>query len=196
MKLFEMEANRVGKDQAERSAFEHQKGVALLLVLFLCVILGVIGITVTSSSTSQTQMAVSVLDQDIAFQSAETALRSGELWIASRPSNLPPLLPVVNCVQPCVEALGGLPANPWPGAANVAGVAGLAGVRGARTAPQFVIEYISNLEVWQGGSVPLDEIGESTGREEIDYVNFYRVTARGTGRTNQAQAIVQSVYAW
>jgi len=169
-----------------------EAGMALLMVLFLMIFLSVIGMSVTTSSVSESQMSTNFLDQDTAFQSAETALRAGESWIAAFGPNPVPL-PVPNCAAPCIAQIGSLPNPPWgtPQAASLppGEVSGLPGVPGANTAPEYTIEFAANV-VMQGSS-----LGLSTGQPQPT-VNFYQITARGTGRTNQAQAVLQSMFAW
>jgi len=167
-----------------------EAGVALLMVLFVMVLLGVLGITITSSAISESRMSGNYLDQDVAFQSAETALRAGEGYVSSFQPNLVPL-PAANCAAPCIALLGSLPANPWgtPQAANVAGIAGIAGVAGAAAAPEYTVEFSANV-VMQGSS-----LGLNTGNPPPT-INFFQVTARGTGRSNVSQAVIQSMFAW
>jgi len=143
----------------------------------------------------ESHMSVNELDKDTAFQSAEAGLRAGEAAINAapvKPSVQGGCNPTNGPVSPCVSTLntvnGGVFANaavlPWGGnrTSVVNGIINAANVYAPLANPEVVVEYIKFIPDPNSGQA------NPTGRD------FYRVTARGTGRNN-AQAIVQSVYA-
>jgi len=182
---------------------QKEKGSVLIAAIFILIILAVIAASATTSSVLESRMSVNSIDKDSAFQAAGVALRGGEAAIFATTVK-PPNTAGCNLAIPltCVATLntvntsttpqtGSVFANapaatlPWrpPGtgqAAVVPGVTNAANLHAPLANPEVVVEYI--------GFVidPFSSTG--SGRE------FYRVTARGTGRNN-AQVIVQSTYA-
>jgi len=176
-----------------------EKGSVLIAAILVLIVLAVIAVSATSSSVLESRMSVNSIDQDASFQSAEAALRAGEAAIiaaAVRPAVTGGCNPTVGPANPCVATLntvnGGVFANapvlPW-GTAQTAVVPGLANPvinpanpHAPLANPEVVVEFIGFIpDPGSGSAAP-------TGRD------FYRITARGTGRNN-AQAIVQSTYA-
>ena len=146
-----------------------------------------VGITSMSTTSLEEKMAGNMRDKNIALQSTEAALEDGEGWLASlgaEPAD------ATSCGSPpCdVWALNILPsladqsASWWQTNARQYGTAGK-DISEVNTDPYYVVEaqaYVrDNLD--SGQNPP-------TGR------NFYRVTARGTGGSDDAQAVLQSTY--
>jgi type IV pilus assembly protein PilX len=65
-------------------SLRQQAGAVLIVALSLLVILTILGISVMESSVIEEKMAGNNLDYNLAFQSAESALRAGENWISQR----------------------------------------------------------------------------------------------------------------
>ncbi|MFQ3228998.1 PilX N-terminal domain-containing pilus assembly protein [Reinekea sp.] len=65
-------------------SLRQQAGAVLIVALSLLVILTILGISVMESSVIEERMAGNNLDYNLAFQSAESALRAGEDWISQR----------------------------------------------------------------------------------------------------------------
>lgn len=169
-----------------------ERGVILIVTLFILLILTAVGMAAANISTFEQRMSVSLLDQDVAFQAAESALREGEAFVwgltgfdegaANCSAETGPCISTQNSVN------GGVFANsatlPWGSTSAYA----LPRFSGVKTTPEYVIEYLQRVKD-ENSSLGL---GTKT---EISGSDFYRVTARGTGRSDQAQAVVQSVYA-
>lgn len=175
------------KVESERNS---ERGVALIVALFILLILTALGLSAVDTSVFEQKMSGSLIDQNTAFQASESGLRSAEAYL----EGLPGLAQgVANCdasVSPCVSTLdsvnGGVftGAGPW-GTNSTYSIPSFPGVN---TTPEYVVEYVTNLPDTNSS------LGIGTG-VNIPGSDFYRVTARGTGRTDAAQAIVQSVYA-
>ena len=58
-----------------------QRGVVLPIVMILMVILGVLAVSGMDDTAMQERMAGNMRDRELAFQAAESALRSGEMWL-------------------------------------------------------------------------------------------------------------------
>ncbi len=170
----------------------YERGVVLVFSLFILLILAAIGLAASSTSVFQQRMSGNLFDQDVAFQSSESGLRSGEAIVEGLPSLDRGTAACDASATPCVSTLnsvnGGVFANsstlPWGGIDTYA----MAGFTGPKTVPEYVIEYDTNLPDTNSS------LGIGTG-QNIPGSDFYRVTARGTGQTDNAQVVVQSVYA-
>ena len=71
-----------------------QHGAVLVLGLILLLILTLIGVSTMRGSVLDEKMAGNAKDRNFAFQSAESALRGGELWLQN------------NAIQPLATATG------------------------------------------------------------------------------------------
>jgi type IV pilus assembly protein PilX len=170
------------------ASYRGQGGAVLIISLFILLIMTLVGITSMSTTSLEEKMAGNMRDKNIALQSTEAALEDGEGWLASlgtEPAD------ATSCGSPpCdVWALNILPSladqsvSWWQANAREYGTAGAKDISDVNTDPYFVVEaqaYVrDNLD--SGQNPP-------TGR------NFYRVTARGTGGSDDAQAVLQSTF--
>ena len=149
--------------------------------------LTIIGVGAMQSATLQERMAGNSRDQNLAFQSAEAALRAGEEWLQNS------VLPVFNnssagLRQPVTNpgSAGFWMAYDWAGEAGANGgsIQYARDIEGVSSRPRYVIEELPT-QALPGGSLKLAPI-EDTG--------FYRVTTQGAGQTPDAVVILQTVY--
>jgi len=175
----------------------HERGVVLIYSLFIMLILAAIGLAASSTSVFQQRMSGNLLDQDLAFQASESGLRMGEAYLegltsidrgaAGCDASSAPCVSTINSVNSGVFTSSTVlwtatdiytfPASTFP-----------SGIGEVKTVPRFIVEYDTNLPDTNSS------LGVGTG-VNIPGSDFYRVTARGTGRTDSAQVIVQSIYA-
>ncbi len=160
-----------------------ERGTVLIVALIMLLLLTMLGVSAMRGTTMEERMAGNMRDQSVAFQAAEAALREGEGWLA--PLAVQPS-PCLTLTAGCsVFAAGVLPdlssqtdawwaTNGQTYSGQIAEVAAL---------PRFVREEV--------GFLPdnLDLNRPSTGRM------VYRITARGTGQTNDSVVILQTTYA-
>ncbi|UCE89955.1 MAG: hypothetical protein JSW10_03770 [Pseudomonadota bacterium] len=178
-----------------------QRGAALVTGLILLVALTLVGLAATSSNSLEQRMAANMADYNQAFNAAETVMR-----VMQRELDRPGLAPqgVSDCSgQPAPCAL-----NPkvlvdlygtdwwlhptvnhtWWDANGIAynEVTGdsLKSQGLVNTEPHYVAEFQSDVK----DSARLGHGGDG-------YTYYYRVTARGSGATDAAQAIIQSTAA-
>lgn len=175
-----------------------QRGTALIFSLIMLLILTVIAITAVTTSTLNEKMAGNLRDKELALQSAESAVRSGEAWLRS--------LQVVDRVPhyatdpgfaPWVRkfgVLGNLAAAPYdlnwwtstsPVNAFEYGVAGTQELTLIPRDPHYVVEIRDVVDDDLG-------MGNKYSRSRTEY---YRVTGWGVGATDIAQAVVNNHYA-
>lgn len=173
-----------------RRISEAQTGAALFVSLVFLLVLTLIGITGTQIASLQEKMASNLRDRNLAFQAAETALRTAEQYIYG--NNVLTL----NCASdsdglyhhycptdngwPSSAPTHAFPADNekfWSGNTDVITYSGFQGVAAQ---PQYVVEELP----------PPSQIRAGSALE----VHVYRATARGVGGTTSAVVILQSVF--
>lgn len=178
---------------------QKQKGSVLILSLLILVVLTMIGVSSMSSSSLQEKMAGNFRDREIAFQSAEVALAAAENYVSSsiNTANLSGtgLYLQFNGPEPHNAFTGndaGTIANWWTGTDSlVLGAVTGTAISEVRTQPRYTIEVRSEVGVEEGTSINVGAYGESTGGGKI---TAFRVTARGTGKSDNTVVILQSEY--
>ena len=157
--------------------------------MLLLLVLTLLGLGAMKAARMQERMAGNSRDVNIAFQGAEAGLRDAETRLgalATRPDS---------CAgAPCtaVWEMNILPdnlrdqtVNWWDTNAQEYGAQGVRELTDTASEPQSVTEDMGFIrDSLTGGHGPPE------GR------NFYRVTARSTGATATAQAVLESTYAW
>lgn len=149
-----------------------QTGVALPIVLIFVVVMLLIGITAIRNVTLGEKMAGNTRNQELAFQAAEQALRFCENAMLTNASTKPTVL------TPSITGNLWDVATNWQGANSVAIASTLPGVN---TAPRCMVEDVKS-------TLRLD----STQLKKDDGTQVYRVTARGTGASDNAIVLLQS----
>lgn len=173
-----------------------QAGAVLVVSLVILTVMTMIGITAMQTTIMQERMAGNSRDLNLAFEAAEVANREGENWLSGL-TTLPD--PSVCNTTPCLiwNAEKGETAlytasgvsfytDPllWGNARDSLTLTAREG--GVRTAPQFVIEFAEHRRDSQN-------LGQQQDLQNSRSV--YRVTSRGTGGTDAAQAFVQTNFA-
>ncbi len=167
----------------------HQSGAALMVSLMILLVLTLIGVTSMSSTILEEKMAGGVRNQNLAFQSAEAALRDGETWIGAQ--NPVPAAVALCGSPPCqlvvLDSLGDLMVQNdawWSSNAREYGATGSQEVNGVSADPRYVVEERAFQNT--GGL----DVGISPPQGRL----YYRLTARGTGGTTTTEIILQSHY--
>lgn len=165
----------------------NQAGAVLFTGLITLLVLSLVAVSSMQGSTLEQRMAVNINDQMLAFEAAEAAIFEGELLIQSNTLTLTDFQTnntdglylnstdtiwqdIENgtvATRPCVNFT---PAS----TANI-----------IATAPNFVIQYI--------GPTTSDNSLLTSGAPIID---LYRITARGTGRSDNSVLVLESTYAF
>lgn len=164
-----------------------QRGAILAVSLLLLLVMTLLGLAAMQMSRMQERMAGNSRDVNIAFQGAEAGLRDGEerlRVLTARPTT---------CVAvPCASVWqkDTVPANLrnqtddwWNDNSREYGASGTRQITETAREPQFLIE--------DAGFVP-DSL--TVGHGPPEGRNFYRITARSTGATTTAQAVLESTY--
>ena len=163
----------------------YQRGAALIVGLLMLVVMTLIGVSAMQTDLLEEKMAGNQRDLDLAFQAAESTLRDGENWLRDQTDEPVPDANATNGVF----TFDALDANGswWETIGNwdSSGTA-FNDISGVNSAPLRVIEGAGFIT---DGSLT---IGQNTGQTPR---LLYRITARGTGGTDSARAIVQTIYA-
>ena len=178
--------SRVRKDSYNQcvASGKQQRGVVLVIALIMLLLLTMIGIAGIRDTQLQEKMAGSAQDRELALQAAESALRVAEALVKAPAGVNPP--------PPCANGYPQVPANRveltyWQNFNWAAGTPAPA-VPGVTTAPRYVIEqYPVNYTQISGTR---NVTNQAKDRLVVDYL----ITARGTGVTNNAVVILQSMY--
>lgn len=166
-----------------------QKGVALVMSMVFLLILTLIGVTAMNTSALEERMAGNMVDKNYALQAAESALLAGEQWIINQG-----VLPVFSPPQPNdglhLPSTGQYPVwyettGVWTGT-DIINYVGLGKVK---SQPKFIIEYMGKSSTGKSKGT-----GGGYGAPSNPEIDVFRVTARGTGGTDDAVTMVQSTY--
>lgn len=172
-----------------------QRGSALMVALVFLLAMTLIGVAAMQGTTQEEKMASNTRNRNLAFQAGESVLRDGEEWLRPRPTQ--PLSTGFPCgdadKKQCVYQKNTLPdlvgesqnKTWWVTNARQYGAANTKEISNVATDPYCVVEEHAFLR---------DELGVGfksapTGRD------IYRVTARGTGATDEAIVMLRTTYA-
>lgn len=171
-----------------------QQGMVLVVGLIMVLLITIIGLSAIRGTGLQESMAGNMRDKNIAFQSAESALREGEAIVS--PSN--PILPAFNCVDGegvCLD-LSSSPENSviywtasnWETTAKETSL----DFEDVANSPRYIIEElavdIGAAAAAEGSAIDIGGMmatGDSTP---------YRITAQGFGISADTEVVLQSTY--
>jgi type IV pilus assembly protein PilX len=162
-----------------------QSGMVIIVGLIFLMILTLIGISAMNSTALSEKLTQNLRDSTAAFEAAEASMGDGEAWLQAQVTSP---IAVTTCTSgPCnvwaPNVLGTIyqqPATWWQ--TNAKSFSGT--LYGVAVQPQYIIEFYN--------FVPYELSPESLGKGQGYY--YYRVNARGTGATSNAQVNLQSIY--
>lgn len=167
---------------------KNQTGAALIISLIILVLMTLLGLSSIRTSSLEEKMTANQRDQELAFQAAEIALRDAEKRISGFVAEPIATQDGSNENIWTTNAIDATPANatPWWVERNEAwwnanGVASV-NVENVATPPRYIIEQLV---------FDKDNAAMGTG-SPVDGQIYYRITARGTGGSNQARVLLQS----
>lgn len=165
--------------------FARQRGSALVVGLFILLVMTMIGVTGMQTTSMEEKMAGNMRDRNLAFQVAESALRSGEEFLGAA-SVLPSFNNANGLYQPDNLVPHGWYKDDdtwWQTSGNVKSYS-TTNFSSVAAGTAYVLEELPKVpEPTQSleAGVPIN-------------ANYIRVTARGVGGTTNAVVMVQSVY--
>lgn len=169
-----------------------QQGAILFVSLIMVLLISIAGLSAIRGSNLQELMAGNMRDRNLAFQAAEAGLRAGEFSVSAHVISLPAFnnadgyfdnLNGVNTFPPSTWSLTDWQNNAAATAMSLPLIS---------DQPRYVVEKII---VPITISAALDGSGiDASSLDSFEESEFFRVTSRGTGGTENAAVILQSVY--
>jgi len=172
-----------------RAIKNKQQGAALIVSLIMLLIMTLLGISSMNSTTMEEKMSGNTRDRMLAFQAAEAALKDAEDYVlnsvvATSAFNASGTGGLYSAgVKPDVRADA-----TWSNASKYRTYSGT--ITGVTTQPHYIIELISTIGA-TGDTVNIGNYGDSSG---AGIVTTFKVTARGTGGTDNAVSMIQAYY--
>ncbi len=159
----------------------YQRGATLVVSLAILVIITLLGVTAMRTSVFEEKMSSNLQDKQLSFQASESTLREGEAWLLTLTGEP---VPVTSCSSyPCVlthdpsrEAWGN--SHSW-WQSNSAAFTGT--MNQVNALPRFIVEYERFVpdDLTIGHGVPPG-------------MQYYRVTGRGTGGSDETVTVLES----
>ncbi len=173
-----------------------QSGVVLVVSLIMLLLLTLIGLTGSQVTGMEEKMASNSRDQNLAFQSAEAALRAGEARIQSIVTlaafnGANGLLGTNNASPVFNSAATWINANSFVLATGGNALPTEVALGGIQTQPRYFIKRLSTGPDNSGGSINVGGYGSSTAGGAISY---FTVTSRGTGGQDSSQIYLRSYF--
>jgi len=156
-----------------------QKGAALVISLIMLLLLTILGITAMQTTTMQERMAGNARERSNAFQIAEAGLTAGESYLNQ--VTIGPFSTSANA-DGLYQAKSVLLTtdNEWW---NIATTWTAGSDTGTLTGSRYIVEQLPALAT--GGSLEAGTPG---------VLQYYRITAQGTGPANTAVVMLQSTF--
>lgn len=178
---------------------QKQEGVVLFMSLVMLLLLTALGVSSIQTTSLQQRMARNSNDSSLAFQAAESALRDGEDLLEDLNSLADfgetddPNLSAFEANGYYYEEEPGVTPN-WKELADWTGATGFreseTTITGVSAQPKYIVEHVKTV-ISDADALNLDNIGQDTGSGRTQ---IFRITARGTGGTATAQAMIQGTY--
>lgn len=169
---------------AMRNPVSRQRGVVLVVSLLMLLVLTMIGLAATRGTTLEQRMTTNQNDQEVAFQAAEAALRSGESALAGA-ANLNFSANAAGAYTQSTMTVNWKTIDWSPsGSAVVAYTGGIQPVPIVN--PSYFIVYDSAAPNSGGSSLAPDQ--------PVSDNSTYHIYARGVGLTGNTAVILESTY--
>lgn len=171
-----------------------QRGAVLLVGLIMLLLLTVIGMASIRGTDLQERMAGNMRDRSLAFEAAETALRSGEDTVSGLAGLSLPTINAAGYYEDLNETTNNaLPDRPTVWNKTVWGTSGKAlatgTLAGVSEQPRFVVEKVLVTITTKNSGGCIDFACDTGSVGE-----FFRVTARGVGGTADSEVVLQSSF--
>ena len=163
-----------------------QTGAALIVSLMMLLVMTIIGVTSMQTNIVEERMAGNSRDMALSLQAAEASLRKAEADIEAIVSPAAAFDGTTDWLYPNGSNVDVYANATWT-TANPYGT----NITNITSQPKYIIELVGEI-----GSattdVNINGYGESSG---AGTVNSFRITARGTGGSDNAVTLLQSYYA-
>ena len=183
-----MNSSGFNKNLLKLPSQQGQKGMVLIIALIIMFSMTLLGVSTMTTTSLEERMAFNFRDRQLAFQSAEAALREGERYVQD--NNMDPtkfnnncnINPGwCNCISGCnVEYWSDATLNVWNNAAKHRSYTTT--VSGVASQPKYIIENMGNTCLaTQLTCNPSDPV-------------MFRITALGYGTSLKTKVMLQSTY--
>lgn len=167
-----------------------EKGVVLFMSLVMLLIITVLGLSSVQTTSLQERMARNSRDSNLAFQSAEAAIKAAESIVNA--------YVVEDSFDSLVGSESGLffetgynSTQNWVGFDWESGnYYSAAAIEGTAAVPKYIVEVVKTVVAYDD-TLNLNNIGQDTGSGRT---HIYRITAYGTGGTSNAHVMIQSTF--
>lgn len=171
------------------SPARQQRGAVLIISMIILLLLTILGVTSMQGTNLEERMAGNMRDRHVAFEAAEAAIADAEAFLdtvaltSSFRSNTAGLYDGTH--------LNLWKTLDWTDADKYRSAADIASSHGVYTSPKYIIEYIAEPALSSETKTNLDNYGGSSGGGGA---GLFRVTARGTGGSDNSVVFLQVVY--
>lgn len=182
---------------------QNQRGAVLIISMIILLLLTILGVTSMRTTQLEERMAGNARDRHVAFEAAEAALIDAETFVQAIVTATPFDLngsdglysddPSFNNIETYVDWSGADPSRGFISATNIGTGQGIT------TPPKYVIQALAKGQLSQGGSAVNPNVGGGYNRRApASTVNaastLVRVTARGTGGSDNSVVILQTIF--
>ncbi|WP_126456349.1 pilus assembly PilX family protein [Sulfuriflexus mobilis] len=170
-------------------ARHQQQGAVLIISMIILLLLTILGVTSMQGTNLEERMAGNMRDRHVAFESAEAAIADAEAFLdtialtSAFRSNTAGLYDGTHLdLWKTVD---------WADADKYRYASDITSSHGVGTSPKYIIEYISEPTDSSDTKTNLDNYGGNSGGAGVA---LFRVTARGTGGSDNSVVFLQTVY--
>jgi type IV pilus assembly protein PilX len=165
-----------------------QQGAALIVALVLLLVLTVLGTAGLQDTTMEERMAGNFLDYSTAFDAAETALRTGEVAVSvTSVFNAMAFDGTDGTFEVTSVSVDPETAASWREVAEELVKYEGEWLVSENAEPEYYIEQLPEI------ALPASDLTVGF-QDQAPRVRYYRVTAKGTGKSPNAEVILQSTY--
>ncbi|MDE2271968.1 MAG: pilus assembly protein [Xanthomonadaceae bacterium] len=168
-----------------------QRGAALLVALILLIVITLVGLAAIGTTILQNKAAANSYDREVAFQSAEAAMRQAQAFITTNAvAYAPTPSPIEDCSTPSTSTtpVNVCLANPFSDSNSTSYIQTVASTKfdaGSLSAgqPQYVIQYLGS---FLAPTPAARQIGGGRNYGSVyqgEMADYYRITARSDDPT-------------
>ena len=172
-----------------------QQGAALIVSMLVLTVLTLLSLSAMNSAALHQRVSGHLKEGQLAFESADAALRDAETWLDTLPTQTPPCSSVATDCElfepQALYALEGAEGQPWWSQTDAAWWQqhGLDFIADGQDLAQHHDDPYSVVEELERVPDSL-VVGLAPGNSWV----YYRITARGVGGTERSQSVVQSTF--
>jgi len=176
-------------------SINNQKGAVLIVSMIILLLLTMLGVTSMRNTALEERMAGNARDRHVAFEAAESALADAEDFLSTVATTgsfdtdgsdgLYDDNEAFANIETFVDWSGTVPERGYRTASSIGTSQGLA------TPPKYVIQHVNSYGTEADDTNVGDGYGQGTGGGTT---GLFRVTARGTGSSDNSVVILQSVF--